>query len=78
MLVPLILLGTVNMLVIDTRAQIEVTKARKRPDWTQQAVKLSQHFCCSNNCMSMDGQDVSIGPATRCDEMGHFPAILNF
>ena len=36
-LVPLILLGTVNVLV-ETSAQIEVTKARERPDWTQQAV----------------------------------------
>ena len=35
LLVPLILL--VNVLV-DTSAQIEVTKARERPDWTQQAV----------------------------------------
>ena len=33
LLVPLILLGKVN-----TSAQIEVTKARERLDWTQQAV----------------------------------------
>ena len=37
LLVPLILLGIVNVLV-DSSAQIEVTKARERPDWTQQAV----------------------------------------
>ena len=37
LLVPLVLLDIVNVLV-DTSAQIEVTKARKRPDWTQQAV----------------------------------------
>ena len=43
LLVPLILLGTVNVLV-DTSAQIEVPKARKRPqqavvkDGTQQAI----------------------------------------
>ena len=36
LLVPLILLGKVNVLV-DTSAQIEVTKARERPDWTRQA-----------------------------------------
>ena len=37
LLVPLILLGIVNVLV-DTSVQIKVTKARERPDWTQQAV----------------------------------------
>ena len=37
LLVPLILLGKVNVLV-DTSAQIEVTKASERSDWTQQAV----------------------------------------
>ena len=37
MLVSLILLVIVNVLV-DTSAQIKVTKARERPDWTQQAV----------------------------------------
>ena len=37
LLVPLILLGTDNVLV-DTSAQIEVTKARERSDLTQQAV----------------------------------------
>ena len=37
LLVPLILFGTVNVLV-DTSDQIKVTKARERPDWTQQAV----------------------------------------
>ena len=37
LLVPLILLDIVNVLV-DTSAKINVTKARERPDWTQQAV----------------------------------------
>ena len=37
LLVPLILLVIVNVLV-DTNAQIKVTKARERPHWTQQAV----------------------------------------
>ena len=37
LLVPLIHMGIVKVLV-DTSAQIEVTKARERPDWTQQAV----------------------------------------
>ena len=35
-LVSLIVLGIVSVLV-DTSAQIKVTKARTRPDWTQQA-----------------------------------------
>ena len=37
LLVPLILLGKVNVLV-DTSAKIKVTKVRERPDWTQHAV----------------------------------------
>ena len=37
LLVPLILLSIVSASV-DTSAQIKVTKARERPDWTQQAV----------------------------------------
>ena len=51
LLVPLILLGTVNVLV-DTSAQLSEIGLSKL---------LSPHFCCSNNCMSMDGQDVPMG-----------------
>ena len=56
------LLAIVNVLV-DTSAQIKVTKARERPERGQIELSklLSQHFCCSNNCMSMDDQDVSMG-----------------
>ena len=59
MLVPLFFLVIVNVLV-DTSAQIEVTKG---PGIGQIELSklLSQHFCCSNNCMSMDGQNVSMG-----------------
>ena len=58
-MVPLILLGIVNVLV-DTSAQIEVSKGPERGQ-IELSKLLSQHFCCSNNCMSMDGQDVSMG-----------------
>ena len=57
-LVPLILLVIVNVLV-DTIAQIEVTKGPERGQ-IELSKLLSQHFCCSNNCMSMDGQDVTM------------------
>ena len=59
LLVPLILLVIVYVLV-DTSAQIKVTKG---PETGQIELSklLSQHFCCSNNCMSMDGQDVTMG-----------------
>ena len=59
LLVPLILLGIVNVLV-DTSAQIKVTKGPERGQIELRKL-LSQHFCCNNNCMSMDGQDVSMG-----------------
>ena len=59
LLVPLILLVIVNMLV-DTSAQIKVTKGPERGQ-IELSKLLSQHLCCSNNCMSMDGQDVSMG-----------------
>ena len=59
LLVPLILLGIVNVLV-DTSAQKEVTKSPERGQ-IEPSKLLSQHFSCSNNCMSMDGQDVSMG-----------------
>ena len=59
LLVPLILLGIVNVLV-DTSAQIKVTKSPEKGQ-IELSKLLSQHFCCSNNCMSMDGQDVSMG-----------------
>ena len=55
---PLLLLGIVNMLV-DTSAQIKVTKGPERGQ-IELSKLLSQHICCSNNCMSMDGQDVSM------------------
>ena len=55
LLVPLILLGIINVLV-DTSAQIEVTKARERPVWNQQAVvapfvlqQQVHYLCCRNN-----------------------------
>ena len=56
---PLILLVIVNVLV-DTRVQIEVTKGPERGQ-IELSKLLSQHLCCSKNCMSMDGQDVSMG-----------------
>ena len=59
LLVPLILLVIVNVLV-DTSAQIKVTKGPERGQ-IELSKLLSHHLCCSNNCMSMDGQDVTIG-----------------
>ena len=58
LLVPLILLVIVNVLV-DTSAQIKRSKGPERGQ-IELSKLLSQHFCCSNNCMSMDGQDVSM------------------
>ena len=57
--VPLIFLGIVNVLV-DTSAQRKVTKGRERGQ-IEPSKLLSQCFCCSNNCMSMDGQDMTMG-----------------
>ena len=59
LLVPLIVLVIVNVLV-DTSAQIKVTKGSERGQ-IELSKLLSQHFCCSNNCMSMDGQDMTMG-----------------
>ena len=59
LLVPLILLVIVNVLV-DTSAQIEVTKGPERGQ-IELSKLLSQHFCCTNNCTFMDGQDVTMG-----------------
>ena len=59
LLVPLILLVIVNVLV-DTSAQIKVTKGPERGQ-IELSKLLSQHFCCSNNCMSTDDQDVTVG-----------------
>ena len=59
LLVPLILLGIFNVLV-DTSAQIKVTKGPERGQ-VELSKLLSQHVCCSHNSMSMDGQDVSMG-----------------
>ena len=53
-----VLLVIVNVLV-DTSAQIKVTKGPERGQ-IELSKLLAQHFCCSNNCMSMDGQDVSM------------------
>ena len=64
LLVPLILLGIVNVLV-DNSAQIKVPKGPERGQ-IELSKLLSQHFCCSNNCMSMDGQDVSLGSQYGC------------
>ena len=58
LLVPLILLVIVNVLV-DTSAQIKLSKGPERGQ-IELSKLLSQHFCCSNNCMSMDGQDVTM------------------
>ena len=58
-LVPLILLVMVNVL-LDTSAQIKVTKGPERGQ-IQRSKLLSHLVCCSNNCMSMDGQDVTMG-----------------
>ena len=59
LLVRLVLLVIVNALV-DTSAQIKVTKGLERGQIELNKL-LSQHVCCSNNCMSMDGQDVTMG-----------------
>ena len=59
LLVPLILLVIVNVLV-DTSAQIKVTKGPERGQ-IELSKLLSQHFCRSKDCMSMDGQDVIMG-----------------
>ena len=59
LLVPLILLGIVNVLV-DTSAQIKVTKARERPDWTQQAV-VTAFLMQQQLYMSMGGHHVYMG-----------------
>ena len=59
LLVPLILLVIVNVLV-DTSAQIKVTKGPERGQ-NELSKLLSQHFCCSSNCMYIDGQDVTVG-----------------
>ena len=58
LLVPLILLVIVNVLV-DTSAQIKLSKGPERGQ-IELSKLLSQYFCCSNNCMSMDGQDVTM------------------
>ena len=58
LLVPLILLVIVNVLV-DTSAQIKVTKGIER-GLIELNKLLSKHFCCSNNCKSMDGQNVTM------------------
>ena len=58
LLVPLILLVIVNVLV-DTSAQIEVTMGPERGQIGLSKL-LSQHFCFSNNCMSMDDQAVTM------------------
>ena len=47
-------------MLVDTSAQIKVTKGPERGQ-IELSKLLSQHFSCSNNCMSMDGQDVSMG-----------------
>ena len=59
LLVPLILLGIVNVLV-ETSAQIKVTKGPERGQ-IEHSKLLSQHLCCSNNCMSMDCQGGPMG-----------------
>ena len=59
LLVPLILLVIVSVLV-DTSAQIKVAKGPERGQIDLSKL-MSQHFCCSNNCMSMDGQNVTMG-----------------
>ena len=58
LLVPLILLVIVNVLV-DTSAQIKLSKGPERGQ-SELSKLLSQHFCCSNNCISMDDQDVTM------------------
>ena len=59
LLVPLILLGKVNVLV-DTSAQSKLTKGPERGQ-IELGKLLSQNFCRSNNCMSTDDQDVTMG-----------------
>ena len=59
LLVPLILLVIVNVLA-DTSAQIKVTKGPERGQ-IELSKLLSQHFCCSKSCMSMDSQNVTMG-----------------
>ena len=59
LLVPLILLVIVNVLV-ETSAQIKVTKGPERGQ-IELSKLLSHHFCYSNNCMSTDDQDVTVG-----------------
>ena len=59
LLVPLMSWVIVNVLV-DTIAQIEVIKGPERGQ-IELSKLLSQHLCCSNNCMSMDGQNVTMG-----------------
>ena len=63
LLVPLILLVIVDVLA-DTSAQINVTKDPERGQ-IELSKLLSQQFCCSNNCMSMDGHDVTLGSQYR-------------
>ena len=60
LLVPLILLVIVNNVLVDTSAQIKLSKDPERGQ-IELSKLLSQHFCCTNNCMSMDGQDVTMG-----------------
>ena len=57
LLVPLFLWVIVNVLV-DTSAQIKVAKGPESGQ-IELSKLLSQHFCCSNHYMSMDGKDVS-------------------
>ena len=58
LLVPLILMVIVNVLV-DTSAQIKLSKGPERGQ-IELSKLLSQQFCCSNNCMSMNVQDVTM------------------
>ena len=44
---------------VDTSALIKLSKGPERGQ-IELSKLLSQHFCCSNNCMSMDGQDVTM------------------
>ena len=59
LLVPLILL-----VLVDTSAQIKLSKGPERGQ-IELSKLLSQHFCCSNNCMSMYGQDVTMAASMR-------------
>ena len=58
LLVPLIFSVIVSVLV-GASAQIKVTRGPERGQ-IELSKLLSQHFCCSNNCMSTDGQEVSM------------------